>query len=99
MLTCDDCGANNPKAHRFCSSCGSPLGGEAMTSPDLDVLIRKRVDALLQDQLRSRELVQATIEEEIAGRMFKVMKWIGYVLALPAFLVVVAFGAERQVSR
>lgn len=92
MRECGRCGTGNPPAHDFCSKCGEPLGGAMVPVPDLDALIAARVDALLSSQLKSRELVEATVEEDIAGRVVKAVKWVGALFALPALLLAGAFG-------
>ena len=35
MVRCGSCGEGSPEAHRFCSSCGAPLGSNPLVTADV----------------------------------------------------------------
>ncbi len=90
MVTCEHCGKENENFHRFCPNCGASRSAKA-TPADLDLLIQKRVDALLERQVKSRDLVEAEALHFIEKRVHGVFKWAGPILAVFA-LGVGAFG-------
>jgi class 3 adenylate cyclase/tetratricopeptide (TPR) repeat protein len=68
MVTCSNCGEENPERARFCLECGSPLAGAAPAAPPVVPDEERKLDTLVfVDLVGSTALAESLDPEDVLG--------------------------------
>ncbi len=68
MITCPNCGEDNPERAKFCLNCGAPLGGGSEARPELKFATALFADLVGSTTLAERE--DPEVVQSVVGRAF-----------------------------
>jgi hypothetical protein len=91
-MDCPRCGAPNPEGKRYCGECGAPLRPEAPGPALSDAHLTSRIQAVLQEHLKDRKLVEIELTEAIVTRLSNWAKLLGFFVGIPLAALAVVLG-------
>lgn len=97
-MICKQCGQENPRGQNFCGNCGAALNPDLVVpQAQVQFYLEQHLPRVLRESLKDRNVVEIETAEAILNRLFRWLKYTGFVLGVPIFVLGV-FGLKNYLD-